>query len=71
MPLQSILRYAYHIGMGVSFADDDIAEAELRGARARTKKLMLETATEVHQLRDKRPAYVRDNPDWHMLNARN
>ena len=34
-------------------------------------QLMLETATEVHQLRDKRPAYVRDNPEWHMLNARN
>jgi transcriptional regulator with XRE-family HTH domain len=34
-------------------------------------QLMLETATEVHHLRDKRPAYVRDNPDWHMLNARN
>jgi AcrR family transcriptional regulator len=35
--------------MGVSFADDDIAEAELRGARARTKKLMLETAIELMQ----------------------
>ncbi|MGZ8867481.1 MAG: helix-turn-helix domain-containing protein [Thermoanaerobaculia bacterium] len=34
-------------------------------------QLMLETASEVHQLRDKRPAYVRDNPEWHMLNARN
>ena len=34
-------------------------------------QLMLETATEVHQLRDKRPAYLRDNPEWHMLNARN
>lgn len=34
-------------------------------------QLMLETASEVHHLRDKRPAYVRDNPEWHMLNARN
>ena len=34
-------------------------------------QLMLETAAEVHHLRDKRPAYVRENPDWHMLNARN
>ena len=34
-------------------------------------QLMLETASEVHQLRDKRPGYVRDNPEWHMLNARN
>jgi transcriptional regulator with XRE-family HTH domain len=34
-------------------------------------QLMLETASEVNQLRDKRPAYVRDNPEWHMLNARN
>ena len=34
-------------------------------------QLMLETATEVHHLKDKRPAYVRDNPDWHMLTSRN
>ncbi len=34
-------------------------------------QLMLETASEVNQFRDKRPAYVRDNPEWHMLNARN
>lgn len=34
-------------------------------------QLMLETAAEVNQLRDKRPAYVRENPEWHMLNARN
>ena len=34
-------------------------------------QLMLETASEVNQLRDKRPAYVRDNLEWHMLNARN
>lgn len=34
-------------------------------------QLMLETAAEVHSNRDKRPAYVRDTPEWHMLNARN
>jgi transcriptional regulator with XRE-family HTH domain len=33
--------------------------------------LMLETATEVNQIKDKRPAYVRENPDWHMLTSRN
>lgn len=34
-------------------------------------QLMLETAAEVSQLRDKRPAYVRESSDWQMLNARN
>ncbi len=34
-------------------------------------QLMLETASEVHQLKGKRPAYVRDNPEWHMLTSRN
>jgi transcriptional regulator with XRE-family HTH domain len=34
-------------------------------------QLMLETAAEVHHIREKRPAYVRENPDWHLLNARN
>ena len=34
-------------------------------------QLMLETASEVHHLKDKRPAYVRENPDWHMLASRN
>src|SRR5687768_12128313 len=32
-------------------------------------QLMLETATEVHRLRNKRTAYILDNPEWHMLNA--
>jgi transcriptional regulator with XRE-family HTH domain len=35
---------------------------------------MLENAGDVHagpDLRDKRPAYVRENPDWHMLTSRN
>ena len=38
-------------------------------------QLMLETASAVgeahHQIRDKRPGYVRDNPEWHMLTSRN
>jgi len=34
-------------------------------------QLMLETASEVNHIRDKRPAYVRENPDWHMLTSRN
>ena len=34
-------------------------------------QLMLETASEVHHLKEKRPAYVRDNPEWHMLASRN
>jgi transcriptional regulator with XRE-family HTH domain len=40
-------------------------------------QLMLETASEVHTsvnssvLRDKRPGYIRDNPEWHMLTSRN
>ena len=34
-------------------------------------QLMLETAAEVHGNRDKRTAYVRETPEWHMLNARN
>jgi transcriptional regulator with XRE-family HTH domain len=38
-------------------------------------QLMLETASEVNTtvatIRDKRPSYVRDNPEWHMLTSRN
>jgi len=34
-------------------------------------QLMLDTASEVNTIRDKRPAYVRDNPEWHMLTSRN
>ena len=40
-------------------------------------QLMLETASEVHTtvnsnvLRDKRPGYVREHPEWHMLTSRN
>jgi transcriptional regulator with XRE-family HTH domain len=34
-------------------------------------QLMLETASELHQIKDKRPAYVREDADWHMLASRN
>ena len=34
-------------------------------------QLMIETAADVHHLKDRRPAYVRENPDWHMLTSRN
>lgn len=34
-------------------------------------QLMLETANEVTHIQDKRPSYVRDNPEWHMLTSRN
>ena len=34
-------------------------------------QLMLETASEVNSIRDKRPAYVREHPEWHMLTSRN
>ncbi len=51
---------------------------ELRALPRSTKKamlhkfhLMLETAGEVHDVRGKRPAYIREDPDWHMLTSRN
>ena len=34
-------------------------------------ELMLEAAADVHDLKHKRPAYVHENPDWHMLTSRN
>jgi transcriptional regulator with XRE-family HTH domain len=34
-------------------------------------QLMLETASEVHHIRDKRPSYLRENPEWNMLTSRN
>ncbi|MBK5259308.1 MAG: helix-turn-helix transcriptional regulator [Thermoanaerobaculia bacterium] len=34
-------------------------------------QLMLETANDVHSIREKRPAYIRENPEWHMLASRN
>lgn len=35
-------------------------------------QLMLETASEVNTIRDKRPAYVREqHPEWNMLTSRN
>jgi transcriptional regulator with XRE-family HTH domain len=51
---------------------------ELRGLPKAVQKamvakfeLMLETASEVNHIRDKRPAYVRHDPEWHMLTSRN
>ncbi len=34
-------------------------------------QLMLETANDVHSIREKRPAYIRENPEWHMMASRN
>lgn len=34
-------------------------------------QLMIETVADVHDMKDKRPSYVRDNPEWHMLASRN
>jgi transcriptional regulator with XRE-family HTH domain len=34
-------------------------------------ELMLETANELQQVAEKRPSYVRDEADWHMLTSRN
>jgi AcrR family transcriptional regulator len=48
-PLQSILRCAYHFGMGVSFQQPEVVAEPPRGPRARTRKLMLETAVALMQ----------------------
>jgi transcriptional regulator with XRE-family HTH domain len=34
-------------------------------------QLMIETISDVHEPRDKRPRYLRDDPDWQMLASRN
>jgi transcriptional regulator with XRE-family HTH domain len=34
-------------------------------------QLMLETASELHHIKGKRPAYLQDNPEWQMLTSRN
>lgn len=34
-------------------------------------QVMLETASEVQQIRNKRPSYMRENPEWQMLTSRN
>jgi transcriptional regulator with XRE-family HTH domain len=34
-------------------------------------QLMVETAADLHHIKGKRPAYVADNPEWHMLTSRN
>lgn len=34
-------------------------------------QLMLETASDVQQMKEKRPGYVRENHEWQMLTSRN
>ena len=34
-------------------------------------QLAVEAVADVHHLREKRPRYVRENPEWHMLTSRN
>ena len=34
-------------------------------------QLMIETINEVHETRDRRPRYLRDDPDWEMMASRN
>lgn len=34
-------------------------------------QLMIEAVADLNEVHDKRPAYVRENPDWHMLASRN
>ena len=34
-------------------------------------QLMVEAVADVHHVKAKRPIYVQENPDWHMLNSRN
>jgi transcriptional regulator with XRE-family HTH domain len=52
---------------------DDLRALPQQVQRAMIGKfqLMLETASEVNHIQDKRPGYVRENPEWHMLTSRN
>ncbi len=34
-------------------------------------QLMLETASDLHNIKGKRPAYLHENPEWQMLTSRN
>ena len=34
-------------------------------------QLMVEAVADVHHIKAKRPSYVQESPDWHMLNSRN
>ncbi|MDP9360821.1 MAG: helix-turn-helix domain-containing protein [Acidobacteriota bacterium] len=34
-------------------------------------QLMIETVSDVHEPKEKRPRYLRDDPDWQMLASRN
>lgn len=56
---------------------DELRHLPKSAARAMVSKfqLMLEAAStvdEAHaQVRDKRPSYLRDHPEWHMMTSRN
>ena len=59
------------------FAISQIAE-EMRALPKGTKRallskfhVMLDAAGDLHDVKTKRPAYVRENPEWHMLTSRN
>ena len=43
----------------------------LRRAMVAKFQLLLETAMELHHVKEKRPAYLRENPEWQMLTSRN
>ena len=34
-------------------------------------QLMAEAVGDAHEVKDRRPSYVRDSPEWHMLTSRN
>ena len=34
-------------------------------------QLMVEAVADVHHLKEKRPRYLNENPEWHMLTSRN
>ena len=34
-------------------------------------QLAVEAVADVHHLKDKRPRYVREDPEWHILTSRN
>lgn len=34
-------------------------------------QLMLDTAAQLHDMKEKRPAFVHDHSEWHMLTSRN
>jgi transcriptional regulator with XRE-family HTH domain len=58
---------------------DELRHLPKSASRAMVSKfqLMLEAASTVdeaahtHQVRDKRPSYLREHPEWHMMTSRN